>query len=233
MNNVGQNKERGVTMKLNFLNVLNKKSTPDEIAEQIVALEIKKGQCEKIRDEAKHTCKELRGKMMCGEKVNPEAVKQADKAYEETILDLEIVAESIEELNKKLYAALEAHREEESRQIINDRRRWEGEREKLMREISKIKGRLVGLMTGIYHYPEEATRQLESYPSFTFPDTHPYFAEFTAEKDRALAELRRPAPADLDNAIQQKDRWLFTFNLEDEYQGILKKHRSKIQAGAD
>lgn len=95
--------------------------------------------------------------MMCGEKVNPEAVKQADKAYEEAILDLEIVAESIEELNKNLYVALEAHREEESRQIINDRRRWEGEREKLMREISKIKGRLVGLMTGIYHCPEEAS----------------------------------------------------------------------------
>ena len=220
-------------MKLNFLNVLSKKSTPDEIAEQIIVLEIKKAQCEKIRDDAKNACKEFRGKTMCGEKVDPEAIKRADKVYEETVLDLEIVTEGIEELNKNLYIALEAHRDEESKRINDDRHRWSAEKEKILREISKLKGRLVGLMIGIYHYEGDAIVQLQTSPSFIFSNTHPHFAEFTTEKDRALAELKKPTPADLDNAIQQKDRWLLTFNVEDEYRDIINKYRAKIKAGAD
>ena len=170
---------------------------------------------------------------MCGEKVDPEAIKRADKIYEETVLDLEIVTESIEELNKNLYIELEAHRDEESKRINDDRHRWSAEKEKVLREISKLKGRLVGLMIGIYHYEGDAIVQLQTSPSFIFSNIHPHFAEFTTEKDRALAELKKPTPADLDNAIQQKDRWLLTFNVEDEYRDIINKYRAKIKAGAD
>jgi len=215
-------------MKLNFLNVLNKKSAPEEIAEQVVALEVKKVQCEKARDEAKNSCKEMRGKTMCGERVDPEAIKRADKAYEEAVLDLEIVDDSLEELNKQLYIALEAYREDESKQIINDRHKWAAEKEKLMREVVRLKGRLLGMMIGIYRYESEAVLQLQNPPSFNFSNTDPYFAEFTAEKDRALAELKKPTPADLDNGIQHKDRWLLHFNIEDEYRDILSKYRAKV-----
>jgi len=220
-------------MKLNFLNVLNKKSAPDEIAEQIVALEVKKVQCEKIRDEAKNSCKEMRGKTMCGERVDSDAIKRADKAYEEAVLDLEIVDDSLEELNKRLYAALETHREEESRQINEDHHKWADEKEKLMREVSKLKGRLVGIMIGIYRYECEAVLQLQTSPSFIFSSDRPHFAEYTAGKDQALAELRKPTPADLDDAFQRKSNWLLRFNIEDEYRDILSKYRAKVPSGAD
>ena len=219
-------------MKLNFLNVLNKKSAPDEIAEQIVALEVKKAQCEKARDEAKSACKELRGKTMCGEKVDSDAIKRADKAYEEAVLDLEIVTDSLEELNKQLYIALEAHREEESKRIIDDRHKWADEKERLMREVNRLKGRLVGMMIGIYHYESEAIVQLQTSPSFIFSNTHPHFAEFTTEKDRTLAELKKPTPGDLHDAIEHKDSWLLRFNIEDEYRDILSKYRAKVSTEA-
>ena len=215
-------------MKLNFLNVLNKKSAPDEIAEQIVALEVKKAQCEKFRDEAKSACKELRGKTMCGEKVDSDAIKRADKAYEEAVLDLEIVADSLEELNKQLYIALEAQREEESKQIIEDHHKWAAEKDKLMREVIRLKGRLLGLMIGIYHYESEAIVQLQNPPSFNISNSDPYFAEFTVEKNRSLAELKKPTPADLEDVIHHKDHWLLRFNIEDEYRDILSKYRAKV-----
>lgn len=214
-------------MKLNFLNVLKGKSSPDEIAEQIAALELKKAQCEKTRDAAKNACKELRGKTMCGEVVDPEAVRGADKAYEEAVLDLEIVSDSLAELHKKLYASIEALRDEESRRITEERQKWQSEQEKLWREISRLKGRLFGIVMGIYGHPEGVRRHLESYPSFSFSTNDSYYNEFTAEKERAEAELKRPSPSDLNNAIERKQRWLDIFNLEEEYQSVLKKYRKK------
>jgi hypothetical protein len=223
-----QSKRKEQTMKLNFLNVLKKESTPDEIAEQIVALEVKKSQCENSRDGAKNVCKELRGKTMCGESVNAEAVKQADKAYEESVLDLEIVEESLEELKKNLYTALEAHHAQESKQINIDRQKFASEKEKFLREVSKVKGRLVGLMIGVYHYESEVVHQLGNIGAFSISNTDPNYAEFTAEKNRALSELKRPTPADLEDAIQRKDIWISSFKIDDEYESILKKYRAKI-----
>ncbi len=136
-------------MKLNFLNVMNKKSGPDEIAEQIIALEVKKGECERIRDDAKKACKEMRGKIMCGERVNAEA-----------LLDLETVEEGLEELKKHLYVSIEARHEEESKKVTIDRQKWAAEKDKLQREIDKVKGRLVGLMMGVYRYESEVVRLL-------------------------------------------------------------------------
>ena len=171
---------------------------------------------------------------MCGERVDSDAIKRADKAYEEAILDLEIVDDSLEELNKRLYIALEAHREEESKQIIEDQHKWAAERDKLMREVIRLKGRLLGMMIGIYHYENEAVLQLQHPPSFNFSNSDPNFAEFTAEKDRALAELKKPTPADLQDEIHHKDHWLLRFNIEDEYRDILSKYRAKVpSSGTD
>ena len=85
-------------MKLNFLNVLKGKSTPNEIAEQIVALEEKERQCEKEKQDAKERVKEIRSKIMCGEKVDPNVVKQADSALEECGINLDVVVETIAKL---------------------------------------------------------------------------------------------------------------------------------------
>jgi len=220
-------------MKLNFLNVLKKESTPEEIAEQIIALEIKKTQCEKIRDNAKSICKELRGKTMCGESVNTEAVKQADKSYDESVLDLEIVEESLEELKKNLFTSLEARHAQESKQICIDRNKWATEKEKLLREVNKVKGRLVGLMIGVYHYEPEAMHQLGNLSAFNVSNSDPLYEEFTTEKNQALSELKRPTPADLEVAVQRKEHWVSTFKIDEEYESILKMYREKAQVSAN
>ncbi len=214
-------------MKLNFLHVMNKKSGPDEIAEQIVALEIKKGQCEKFRDEAKQFCKEMRGKIMCGEQVDSDAVKQADRAYDEAGMDLEIVTESIEELKKKLMVALETYRQDEQKRLVDARRKLEQEREKVMREFAKAKGRLLGLACGIYGRPENAISLLEGSRSFTFTNADQFHEEFEAERVKAVAELKRPTFADVDEQCRQKDFWLGGFNSDEEYARILKKYRDQ------
>ena len=101
-----------------------------------------------------------------------------------------------------------------------------------MREAIRFKGRLLGLMIGIYHYESEAIVQLQNPPSFNVSNSDPCFAEFTAEKNRSLAELKKPTPADLEDTFHQKDHWLLRFNIEDEYRDILSKYRAKVSTEA-
>ena len=131
-------------MKLNFLNVLKGKSTPDEIAEQIVALEEKQKQCEKEKQDAKEKAKEIRSKIMCGEKVNPNAVKEADSMLEECNINLDVVSESLEKLKEKLEEAFIALKDEESQKVIEIRKRLNRERDKEKLDLWKAKGKLFG-----------------------------------------------------------------------------------------
>jgi len=179
-------------MKLNFLNILNKKSTPDEIAEQIVALEKKQRQYQKEHDEAKEKVKEIRSRAICDEKINPDAVKQADKRFDEVKINLEIVDETIEKLKAKLYETLTALQEEESRNIVTERRVLNSKRSKAELELWREKGRLYAMAIAIYGHPETARRRLEDYPAFS-PGlgSEPYEIYHTA-KDKALSEINKP-----------------------------------------
>lgn len=216
-------------MKLNFLNVLNKKSSPDEIAEQVAALEVKKRQCEKDRDQAKNTCKEIRGRTMCGEKIPPDVIRNTDRDYDDAVLNLEVVTDSIEELKQSLYGALEMHREEEERRLKQLEHKRNEEYEKVMQELARVKGRLIGLATGIYAYPEVAQNYLRSVEAFNFENGHPHFELFTVEKDRVMAELKHPTPSDIEVECHVKTRWLGGFNIADEHERILEKHRAKYK----
>jgi len=214
-------------MKLNFLNALNGKANHEEIAEQIVALEIKRKECEEERDIAKYLCKEIRGKVLCGEKVSKDAVKDADKAYEEASLNLEVVTESIEELKKKLYEALQAYRDNEAKGLVDLRKRLAEERDKAQHEFAKARGRLFGIALGIYKYPERARVSLLDPQNFIPSATNPFFEEFEAEKKKALTELKRPTVADLEDECEAKDTWLNRFDPEEEYRNIIRKYESK------
>ena len=214
-------------MKLNFLNALNGKVNHEEIAEQIIALEIKQKECENERNLSKILCKEVRGKTLCGEKISPDVIKNADKGYEEALLNLEIVTEGLEDLGKKLTVELEAYRQDEAKRISNMRSKLEQEREKVMREFAKAKGRLLGLAFGIYGHPAVARRHLEVLRSFTYTNTDQFHEEFEAEQNKIVAELKRPTFADLEEECQQKDRWLSSFNIDEEYALILKKYRDR------
>lgn len=212
-------------MKLNFLNVLKSKSTPEEIAEQIVALEEKQKLYEQEKAEAKEKAKEIRSRVMCGERVNPDAVKQADLALEECDINLDVVIESLTKLKMKLEEALTAKRDEEAKRIIDDRKQLNIDREKAVLELWRAKGRLFALAFAIYGHPETTRRHLEDFPEFSPGLGTDEYKHFHAEIDKGIAELRRPTIADVEEGIRGRDHWVSHFDLEQEIKTLMKKYR--------
>jgi len=212
-------------MKLNFLNVLKGKSTPDEIAEQIVALEEKQKICEKEKQDAKERSKEIRSRIMCGEKINPNAVKEADSALEECNINLDVVSESLEKLKEKLEGSFIALKDEASQKVIEIRRRLNRERDKAKLDLWKAKGKLFGLAFALHGHPETTRRDLESFPAFSPSVGTEEYDVFHAEKDRVIDGLNRPTVADVEEEIRGKSNWVSTFDLEKEIRRIMRKQR--------
>jgi hypothetical protein len=220
-------------MKLNFLNVLKGKSNPDEIAEQIVALEEKQKLCEKEKDEAKEKAKEIRSRLMCGERVNPDSVKQADAGLEECNINLDVITESLVKLKAKLEETLTAKRDEEAERVIEDRRQANLEKDKAKLELWRAKGKLFALAFGIYGHPETTRRHLEDSREFNPGLGTDEYRIFNAEKDKGIAELRRPTIADIEANISSRDHWVSHFDLAQEIAGLMKKYRSEPTQPAD
>ena len=212
-------------MKLNFLNVLKGKSTPDEIVEQIVALEEKQRQCEKEKQDAKERAKEIRSRIMCGEKVNPNSVKEADAALEECNINLDVVSESLERLKEKLEEAFISLKDEESQKVIEIRKRLNRERDKVKLDLWKAKGKLFGLAFALHGHPAVTKRDLESYPAFSPSLGTEAYDVFHTEKDRVIAGLNRPTVADIEEEIRSKSNWVSNFDLEKEIRQIMKRYR--------
>ena len=96
-------------MKLNFLKVLNtNKTTPDEIAAEIAALEARQKDCEQELSGLREQAKDLRKRRLCGETVSEADIKDADHKVESVGLDLEAIVESIAKLDEKLRNTLQA-----------------------------------------------------------------------------------------------------------------------------
>ena len=212
-------------MKLNFLNVLKSKSTPDEIAEQIVALEEKQKICEKEKQDAKERSKESRSRIMCGEKVNPNVVKEADSALEECNINLDVVSESLEKLKQKLEESFIALKDETSQKVIEMRKRLNRDRDKVKLDLWKAKGKLFGLAFALHGHPETTRRDLESFPAFSPSVGTEEYDVFHAEKDRVIDGLNRPTVADVEEEIRGKSNWVSTFDLEKEIRRIMRKQR--------
>lgn len=211
-------------MKLNFMNVLNKKSTPDEIVEQVVVLEKKQRQYQKEHDDAKDKVKEIRSRVICNEKVSPETVKQADKRFDEAKINLEIVSESIDKLKAKLYETLTSMHEEETRNVVAERRVLNSKRAKAELELWREKGRLFGMAVAIYGHPETARRRLEEYPSFSPALGSEQHEIYHAAKDRALTEVNKPTVAEIEKDINRKENWVRNFDIEEEIAKLMKRY---------
>ncbi len=211
-------------MKLNFLNILNTKSTPDEIVEQVVALEKKQRQFQKEYDEAKEKVKEIRSRAICDEKVNPDSVKQADKRFDEAKINLEIVSESIEKLKAKLYETLTALHEEESRNLMAEQRALKNKRLKAELDLWREKGRLYGLAIAVYGHPETARRRLEEYPSFSPALGSEPYEIYHSAKDRTLAEMNKPTVADIERDIEHRENWVKNFDIEEEIKKLTDRY---------
>jgi len=220
-------------MKLNFLNVLKSKSTPNEIAEQIVALEEKERQCEKEKQDAKERVKEIRSKIMCGEKVDPNVVKQADSALEECGINFDVVVETIAKLKEKLEETFIAIKDEETQKLVETRKRLNRERDKARLELWKAKGKLFGLAYALHGHPEVTRRALESFPAFSPSLGTEEYEIFHAEKDKAIARLDRPTVADIEDEIRNISHWITHFNVDEEVKEIMKKHRPQPVEGKE
>jgi len=220
-------------MKLNFMNVLNKKSTPDEIVEQIVALEKKQRQYRKEHDEAKEKVKEIRSRAICDEKISPDKIKQADKRLDEAKINLEIIEETIEKLKTKLCETLTTLRDEESRNVAAERRVLNSKRSKAELDLWREKGRLFGVAIAVYGHPETARKRLEEYPSFSpGVGSEPYDIYHTA-KDRALAEANKPTVADIEKDIERKESWVRNFDIEEEIGKLMKRYNVEDSLAKD
>ena len=220
-------------MKLNFLNVLKSKSTPNEIAEQIVALEEKERQCEKEKQDAKERVKEIRSKIMCGEKVDPNVVKQADSALEECGINFDVVVETIAKLKEKLEETFIAIKDEETQKLVETSKRLNRERDKARLELWKAKGKLFGLAYALHGHPEVTRRALESFPAFSPSLGTEEYEIFHAEKDKAIARLDRPTVADIEDEIRNTSHWITHFNVDEEVKEIMKKHRPQPVEGKE
>ena len=211
-------------MKLNFLNILNKKSTPDEIVEQIVALEKKQRQYQKEHDEAKEKVKEIRSRAICDEKINPDAVKQADKRFDEAKINLEIVTESMEKLKTKLNEALSDLREDESRNVIAERKILNAKRSKAELELWREKGKLYGMVIAIYGHPAIAKRRLEDYPAFSPGLGSEEYEIYQKAKDEVLSGMSKPTIADIQRDIDRKEGWVKNFDIEEEIKKLTERY---------
>lgn len=220
-------------MKLNFLNILNKKSTPDEIVEQVVVLDKKQRQYQKEHDEAKEKVKEIRSRAICDEKISPDVVKQADKRFDEAKINLEIVDETIEKLKAKLYEALTALHEEESRNIVAERRVLNSKRSKAELELWREKGRLYAMAIAIYGHPETARRRLEEYPSFSPALGSEPYDIFHEAKDKTLADRSKPTVADIEKDIERKESWVRNFDIEEEIDKLTKRFNVQSSLAVD
>lgn len=218
-------------MKLNFFNISRKKSTPDEIAEQVVALEIKQTQCDTERERAKKECKDIRSRIMCGEKIPPDVVRNMDRAYEDAQLNLEAVTDSLQELEKSLHASIETFcAEEKTRASLLEKERSVNYADSL-RKIIHAKGRLVGLATAVYQYPQEAEAQLRSIHSASNPASNdPLYAEYQAGLEEGMAEVRHPSVAELKNQCEAINFEIGSISTEERFQKLIEKYRALLNA---
>ena len=218
-------------MKLNFFNISRKKSTPDEIAEQIVALEIKQKQCESERDRAKKDCKDIRSRIMCGEKIPPDVVRNMDRAYEDAVLNLEAVTDSLQELEKSLHTAIETFCVDEKVRAGRLEKERSANYEETLRKIIRAKGRLVGLGTAIYQYPQEVEEQLRSFHSSINPASNdPLYAEYQSGVEEGMAEVKHPSVAELKNQYEVINFELGAVNTEERIQKLMEKYRALLNA---
>jgi len=214
-------------MKLNFLKVLNNQSNnPEEIAEQIVALELKQIEYEKQRDLMRIQAKELRQRKLCGEPISDDQVKEADRDAENAGLDLEAVTESIANLEEKLratYQAIKDNGNEVSGQRINA---LQPEYKRLNEELALAKAR-------IFIIAEQLWGNAGAY--------HKIRVGRVFESDSETDHIMNEEAHKLRSALKQPTYYMkytdaqnyFTrtsnMNVEREMEGVLNKYRKNME----
>lgn len=213
-------------MKLNFLKVLNNQNnTPDEIAEQIVGLELKQIEYEKQRDLLRIQTKELRQRKLCGESITDDQIKEADRKAENAGLDLEAVTESLAKLEERLRAAYESIRENGhtvSGQKLNV---IIPEFNRLNEELALAKAKVLVLAEQIWG---NATAQHKLRNGYVFHNDDKTDHMMNEEVQKLRASVKHPTYYMKYTDAQNYSSWATLMNIDYEIDNILNKHRRNL-----
>jgi hypothetical protein len=212
-------------MKINFLNVLNHKSTSDEIAEQIVLLEAKQAETEKEKEKLRNLSKELRQRKLCGEAVSDAQIKDADLRVEDVNLTIETINDSIAKLKERLYQALEDEKDE-SHVLVNKRHKaLLAERKALDEEFARMHARILvfaesmlGSLAEVYMKDGRLFRHNT--------DTHHIFKD---EYEKAKRDLKHPTYYEKQVENESLSESLRQFDADKVFEAVLEKQRNKLK----
>lgn len=208
-------------MKINFLNVLKRKSTSDEVAEQIVLLEARQEEAAKEKEALRSVSKELRQKKLCGEPVGENQIKEADARMEDATLNHEAIVESINKLKEKLRLVLEEEKEETEEEANRIHKDLCEERKFLDEEFARMHARL--LVFAQSYLGPIAESYMNDGRLFRFNSNTNHI--FKMEKEKAERALTHPTCFEKEVMKDSYHTRFREFDLEKEFEAKLEKHR--------
>lgn len=209
-------------MKLNFLSILKgEKSSPEEIAEQIVILENKVEECRETQKEAKEASKKIRQRKLCGDDVPESEETEVNKRYEEAGLNLEAIQDSVEELKAKLKDALVKRKDDIEKRALDMNKALGSHRHDAMAELTKAKARLLACARAIWGNGARYWLDDGGYAT----NEPEYQGVYNKELEEAEASLKRPTYHERKQHYDTQTEWLRAFDLEDQFNSVIKKYR--------
>ncbi len=212
-------------MKLNFLKVLNNQNnTPEEIAEQIVGLELKQMEYEKQLNTLRQQAKELRQKNLCGEVVSEDQINEADRKLENASLDLEAVTESIANLGEKLRKTYEAIIENGNAVAGQKMKAIESERDRLMEELARAKAKVLVIAEQLWG--SGVISRLKD--SSVFDDDSRTDQIMKEEVEKIKSSVKEPTYYSKYQQAQNYSGWTNSLKIDDEASRLLERQRAKM-----
>ena len=213
-------------MKLNFLKILsNQNNTPEEIAEQIVALEQKQIEYEKQLDVLRQQAKELRQRKLCGEVLSEAQINEADRKVENANLDLEAVTESIGKLEERLRMAYESIRDNGN--IVGGQKLNAilPEYNRLNEELALAKAKVLVLAEQIFGNVTAEHKLRNGYLFHSDERTDHMMSE---EVQKLKTSVKQPTYYMKLTDVQNYSSWTSLMNIDYEMDKVLNKHRSNL-----
>jgi len=212
-------------MKLNFLKILsNQNNTPEEIAEQIVALEQKQIEYEKQLDTLRQQAKELRQKKLCGEVVSEIQINEADRKVENVNLDLEAVTESIAKLNDKLHKTYEVIVENAQTVAGQRDKALEPERDRLVEELARAKARVLVIAQQLWGHMTEVRLRRGQF----FEDGSECDRLMKEEVEKLMVNVKEPTYFSKHQEISSYTSWASSLKIVEETERLLNKQRARM-----
>ena len=212
-------------MKLNFLKILsNQNNTPEEIADQIVALEQKQIEYEKQLDILRQQAKELRQRKLCGEALLEAQINEADRKVENANLDLEAVTESIAKLTDKLHKTYQAIID--NAYIVTEERAkaLEPEKDRLFDELVRAKAKVFVISQQLWGYMADVRLRRGQF----FDDGPVYEQRMKEEVEKLNVNVKEPTYFSKCQSIDHYSTWTSNLKINDESERLLNNQRAKM-----